>query len=85
MKGVVKVTGGDPRDRQTRFGGPGEAILEEMQNSRLWGEGMVVDEEPRSFYEVRLVEQGNISRPRHAKRLIEMMPVVKDLVDRLGR
>lgn len=85
LLGVVKVTGGDPRDRATRFRGPGTGVLADLENSKLWGEDMIIDGETRPIYEVLLVEQGKISRSRHARRLIETFPVVKDLVDRLGR
>jgi len=78
-----KVTGGDPEERKTFFSGPADSgILEGLQESKLWGEGFGVRN--ASSFEVRLIERGGVSQEEHARRLILAMPVVKELVDRLG-
>jgi hypothetical protein len=87
MRALVKVSGGDSGGQSTSWQGPGgaEGVLGQLAESKLWGGGMRLVPEPGPFFEVGLVEQGNLSRPGHAKQLIELMPVLKELLDRLAR
>lgn len=86
MKGFIKVTGGFGQDRETRFCVPDRLrpLLQEVSSSKIWGDEMLLDGEPHPFFEVRLVEGDRLSRPDHAGKLIRVMPVVKDLLERLG-
>lgn len=86
LKGVVRVLGGDPKDRVTVLAGPeGAPLLTELKESKLWDDGLALAPEAVPVLEVRLVEQGRFSRGEHAARLIQLLPFMKNVVDRLGR
>ena len=86
MKGLIRVMGGDPKDRVTVLAGPeGEPFLTELKESKWWDDGLALASETLPVLEVRLVEQGRSSRGEHAARLIQLMPFMKNIVDRLGR
>ncbi len=86
LKGLVRVLGGDPKDPVTVLAGPeGEALLTELRESKLWDDGLALASEAVPVLEMRLVEQGRFSRGEHAARLIQLLPFMKKIVDRLGR
>lgn len=85
LKGFVKVTGSDPDDRETVFSGPVDSgILTALKESKLWNETLRVGREATEGFEVALLEQGRVSRQEQALHLIRLMPVIKELTDRLG-
>lgn len=86
LRGVVKVSGGDPGGRFTVFAGPGEAmILRELKESKLWDERLSLATKPTEEFEVRLVEEGSFSKTEQARLLIRLFPVMKNFLDRLAR
>jgi hypothetical protein len=86
LKGVIRVLGGDPKDRVTVLAGPeGENVLQEIRESKLWSEGLSLDVEAAQGIEVRLIEQGLSTRQEHAGRLIQLLPLMKTLADRVAR
>ena len=86
MKAFLKITGGDDKEPETVFLIPDrrKSLFDVLKASKIWGSEMSIDGEPSPFLEVRLIERNRLSRPEHAQKLIRMMPVMKDLVDRLG-
>lgn len=86
MKAFLKITTGLENDPETVFLVPNDRkqLFESLRSSKIWGSEMSINAGPSQFVEVRLVEGGRLSRPEHAQKLIRLMPVMKDLIDRLG-
>ncbi|MGB0328135.1 MAG: hypothetical protein ACPGJR_11405 [Akkermansiaceae bacterium] len=86
LKGILRVSGGDPMDRVTILAGPARSpLLQGIKDSKLWRGGLLLAPNPSQEIEVKLIEQGGISREEHAGRLIQLFPLMKTLLDRMAR
>lgn len=85
LRGLVRVTGGDPEVVTTVFRGPGGAkgLLGDLSQSKLWNDQMEIEKEGHPDFEVFLIDQAGLAREKHALQLIQLLPAFKDLVERV--
>jgi hypothetical protein len=86
MKGFVMVTGDPEPKRSPRFLVPAslEKKIEELSSSKIWNEEAKIETGDYGVLEVRMGDDSLFSREEHSQRLIRMMPVIKELVERLN-
>jgi len=83
MAGFLYVTGGGPEREMAQISSSVERLddFRKLVIENKLEEEVIFDEEPSSHLELRLGEQGSVSRSDHARQLIRLMPFVKDLVE----
>ena len=86
MKGFLMVTGDEEPNRSSRFLVPAslKGKIDALSNSKIWDEEAKIEIGDHGVLEVRLGDDSLFSREEHSQRLIRMMPVIKELVERLN-
>ncbi len=84
LKGVVRVLGGGPEGHFAAVDGVSEGLLEILKRKE-WDGKVQVGEREGGVVEVRVLDDRGVSRERRAGRLMRVMPLVKDFVERLGQ
>jgi hypothetical protein len=86
MKGFVMVTGDAEPNRSPRFLVPAslEGKIDALSNSAIWNEEAKIEIGNHGVLEVRLGDDSLFSREEHSQRIIRMMPVIRELVERLN-
>ncbi len=86
MAGFLKVCEGVGELEVAEIYAPEEKrnLVAELAGQKGWEGNVKVADEASEFLEVRLAEGSRSSRSEQAQRIIRMMPLVKDLVERLG-
>ena len=83
LAGFLKVTGGGPGQEMAQISSEAERLdaLRKLIMENKLEEEVIFDDGPSSYLELRLGEQGRVSKTDHARQLIRLMPLAKDLIE----